>query len=190
MLFKWILIRLNFHSKIIAFTRCGVGLGSTSLQNTITNLTAQNASKAVAAASSSVLSINPQFLLNDTSNDSWIPISNLSKLSFVCLGSTADSYFQNSLELYQQFLDMSGQKGQLFIAHIESEANKVNKHTYNNGDGITLPTAAQWKNDIIPHTVEEVCEINYKPFEAVLNCGEYHKLESSITIWPSPMVGY
>lgn len=128
-------------------------------------------------------------MLNDTSNDSWIPISNLSKLSFVCLGSTTDSYFQNALDLYQQFLDLSGQKGQLFIAHIESETNKVIKHTYN-GDGSAILTAAQWKNDIIPHIIEEVCESNYKPFEAVLYCGEYHKLESPITIWPTPMVCY
>lgn len=173
----------------MVFTQCGVGLGSTSLENTITSLTAQNASKAASASSSSpssVLSINPQFLLNETSTDTWIPISNLSKLSFICLGSTAEPYFQNAVELYQQFLDQSGQKGQLFIAHIETDAKKLIKSEYN-GDAV-FPTTTQWKNEIINHLIEEMCENNYKPFEAVLNCGEYHRLESPVIIWPTPMV--
>lgn len=133
--------------------------------------------------------INPQYLLNETPSENWIPFSSMSKLNFVCLGTTADSYFQNAIELYQQFLDLSGQKGQLFIAHIETESNKAIKHTYN-GDGVVFPTTLQWKSEIIPQIVNDVYEINYKPFEATLNCGEYHKLESPILIWPTPMVRY
>lgn len=169
------------------FTRCGIGLGSTSLQNTITSITAQNASKAASTASSSnSLSINPQYLLNETSSDDWIPFSNLSKLSFMCLGSTAEPYFLSATELYQQFLNESGQKGQLFIAHTETDASKITKNI-KNGEG-AFPITKEWKNEIINHLIEEMCEINYKPFEAVLNCGEYHRLESPVLIWPTPMV--
>lgn len=132
--------------------------------------------------------MTPQFLLNDTPSDSSTPFSGLSKLNFICIGSTAESYFQTAIELYQQFLDLSGQKGQLFIAHCEAEANKVNKNTYSNGDRASIPTASQWQTEIIPHLIEEMSELNYKPFEAVLNGGEYHKLESPIIIWPAPVV--
>lgn len=174
----------------MAFTHCGVGLGSTSLQNTISTLIAQNALKVPSTSSTNIL--KPQFLLNETSAESWIPFSGLSKLSFICLGSTAEPYFQTAIEFYQQLIDVSGQNGQLFIAHIESEASKMIKNTYNgtNGDATVYPTTAQWKNEIITRLIDDVCEINYKPFEANLNCGEYHKLESPIIIWPSPMVGF
>lgn len=170
------------------FTQCGVGLGKTSLATTISNLTVQNASKAASPSSSSnLMPLTPQFLLNETPNENWIPISSLSKLNFVCLGTTSESYFQNAIELYQQFLDQSGQKGQLFIAHIESEPNKSIKNGYN-GDGVQFPTTSQWKKEFIPQVINDVFDINYKPFEANLNCGEYHKLESPILIWPTPMV--
>ncbi|XP_031617917.1 integrator complex subunit 14 [Contarinia nasturtii] len=180
------------HNQIVVFTHCGVGLGVTSLQSTIANLTTQNASKAASASSSSsssnALSTNPQYLLNDVSRESWIPFSSLSKLSFICLGSTVDPYFQNAIELYQQFLDVSGQKGKLFIAHIDSENdNKITKGTNCNFPSQTYPTTAQWKSDIITHLIEELCETNYKPFEATLNGGDYHKLESPVIIWPAPM---
>lgn len=178
---------------MVVFTHCGVGLGKTSVQNTIANLTVKNATKAAAAAAiastsaTSVLSMAPQFLLNETPSDSSAPFSGLSKLNFICIGSTSDSYFQTAIELYQQFLDVSGQKGELFVAHIESESNKYLKNAYN-GDRITFPTTSQWQNEIMPLIIEEFCEINYKPFEATLNCGEYHKLESPIIIWPTPLV--
>lgn len=94
-----------------------------------------------------------------------------------------DSYFQNAVELYQQFLDVSGQNGELFIAHSES-----NKNVYNNDNNSQTFTITQWKGDLIPKLMGNMCEKNYKPFEATLNCGNYQKLESSILIWPAPMV--
>lgn len=174
----------DYFSKVVVFTHCGVGLGKTSVQNTITNLTVKNATKAAAAiastSSTNMLSMAPQFLLNETPSDSSAPFSGLSKLNFICIGSSYESYFQTAVELYQQFLDVSGQKGELFVAHIEPETNKRPKNAF--------PTTPQWQNEIMPHLIEEFCEINYKPFEAILNCGEYHKLESPIIIWPTPMV--
>lgn len=176
---------------MVVFTHCGVGLGKTSVQNAIINLTVKNATKAAAAiastSSTNMLSMAPQFLLNETPSDSSTPFSGLNKLNFICIGSTFDPYFQTAIDLYQQFLDVSGQKGELFVAHIEPESNKYTKNVYN---GITFPTALQWQNEIMPHLIEEFCEINYKPFEAMLNCGEYHKLESPIIIWPTPMASF
>lgn len=142
-------------------------------------------------STSNLLPMAPQYLLNETPSDSSIPFSGLSKLNFICIGSTTEPYFQTAIELYQQFLDLSGQNGQLFIAHTDSESNKIPKNTYN-GDraasAVTIPTTLQWQNEIVPHLIEELCELNYKPFEAVLNCGEYHKLDAPIIIWPTPMV--
>lgn len=171
------------------FTNCGVGLGKTSIQSSITNLAAQNATKAANASTSTsnTLSMTPQFLLNDTPSDCSSPFSGLTKLNFICIGSTTESYFQAAIEQYQQFLDLSCQNGQLFIAHCESEPNKVMKNGYN-GDKTSIPTTVQWQNEIMPHLIENMSDVNYKPFEAVLNCGEYHKLESPIIIWPTPKV--
>lgn len=175
----------------MVFTHCGVGLGKTSVQNTIANLTVKNATKAAAAiastSSTNMLSMAPQFLLNETPSDSLTPFSGLSKLNFICIGSTFESYFQTAIELYQQFLDVSGQQGELFVAHSGPETNKFPKNALN-GHQTTLPTTSQWQNEIMPHIIDDVCDINYKPFEAMLNCGEYHKLESPIIIWPTPMV--
>lgn len=82
---------------------------------------------------------------------------------------------------------MSGQKGQLFVAHIEPETSKI-KNTYNGEATAVFPTTKQWKREIITRLIVDMCETNYKPFEAILNCGEYYKLESPITIWPAPIV--
>lgn len=184
---------------MVVFTHCGVGLGKTSVQNAIANWTVKNATKAAAAAamastsSTNMLSMAPQFLLNETPSDNMTPFSGLSKLNFICIGSTCDPYFQAAIELYQQLLDVSGQKGELFVAHTETETNKhMPKTNALNGSGgvdrITFPTMSQWQNEILPHIIEEFCEINYKSFEAILNCGEYYKLESPIIIWPTPLV--
>lgn len=180
-------IRLLFtFVKVVVFTHCGIGLGTTSLQNTIINLKAKNASKK-ATTSNSSSSTSPQFLLNDLTNENS-PYKNLNKLSLICIGSTSDPYFQYAIDLYQQFLEISKQNGQLFIAHTESDNTKLMRSTYNGNDANASLTSLQWKNEIIPNLINNMCEVNYKPFEAILNCGEYHKLESPILIWPNPMV--
>lgn len=175
---------LQNYNQVLVFTHCGIGLGKTSLQTTIFNLKARAALKSASTSKAST-PVPPQFLLNDTTNQSWIPFSNLSKLSFICLGSINDTYFQSAIEMYQQFLDISGQSGELFIAHTESD--KTNKNILN---GDCIPTPLQWKSELIPKLIESMCDVNYKPFEAILNTGSYHKLESSVLIWPTPLVSY
>lgn len=129
-----------------------------------------------------------QYLLNETPSDGWIPFAGLNKIAFICLGSTTDSYFQYAIELYQQFLDVSGQKGQLFIAHTESETSRIIKSTYSGNGIVLIPTKAQWQREIVPRLIEELAEANYKTFEAILKCGDHTKLESPIIIWPAPLV--
>ena len=115
----------------------------------------------------------------------WIPYKYPSKLSFLCLGNMADSTFRESIKLYQKFLDVSGQKGELFLPNNvalneeQKAATALIENDYAN-------------NSLTRHTVDDIvekmCEVNYKQFEAILKCGHYFKLESPILIWPSPLV--
>lgn len=111
-----------------------------------------------------------------------MPFSYTSKLSFICLGSTEDKYFQTAIKLYQELLDASGQKGFLFIPKRKSDVEFVKKEEKPTN---TSPLHTQSINDLIV----KMCEMNYKQFEAVLKCGGYFKLESPIYIWPPPLVG-
>lgn len=125
-------------------------------------------------------SLSPHQLLNDMSKR-YLPNRNLNKLNFVGIGTTTDSYFEASIEIYQQFLDVSGQSGQIFVAHNESDASIDQSST-------GLPTLKQWKNRLLPKMIEAMCEANYKPFEAVLHCGEFYQLDAPILIWPNSLV--
>lgn len=72
------------------------------------------------------------------------------------------------MSLYQQLLDISKQKGQLF--------------TQRSSDGKTLMERSVIK------MFKAMCEVNYKPFEAVLKIGSYMKLEASpVSLFPEPL---
>ncbi len=146
------------------FTDCGIGFGSTSLSNAITSIKLAKTTK-------------------DPSQVSILPFSYTSKLSFVCLGSTEDPYFQTAIKLYQELLDVSGQKGFLFVPKRKSDVDYVKKDEKTT---VTSPLSGQSVNDMIL----KMCETNYKQFEAVLKCGGYFKLESAINIWPPPLVRF
>lgn len=116
-------------------------------------------------------------------NLSWIPFSNSSKLSFICLGHTSDSYFRDALKLYQEFLDVSGQNGELFVLNIADNSDGIrNQRDETN--------TSQYLFDSVKMIVDKMCEANYTPFEAVLKCGGYFRLESPIMIWPTPLVSF
>lgn len=74
--------------------------------------------------------------------------------------------------LYQNMLDFSGQSGQIYTAKVPNGSSDEDHFL-----------TRQMVNEMI----NRVCETNYKQFEAVLNCGNYFKLESPIIIWPSPL---
>lgn len=71
------------------------------------------------------------------------------------------------MSLYQQLLDISKQKGQLF--------------TIRPSEGKTSMERSVIK------MFKAMCEMNYKPFEAVLKIGNYMKLESPISMFPEPL---
>lgn len=69
------------------------------------------------------------------------------------------------MNLHQQLLDISKQKGQLFV-----------------------PRDGQSMERSVHKMFKAMCEANYKPFEAVLNIGSYFKLEASpISLFPEPL---
>jgi hypothetical protein len=69
------------------------------------------------------------------------------------------------MNLYQQLLDISKQKGQLFLPR----------------DGQTLERS-------VHKMFKAMCDTNYKPFEATLNIGSYFKLEAApISLFPEPL---
>lgn len=158
-----------FLVQVLVFTHCGLGLGSTSLPATIRKLKLRG---------SNPVKNSPSAMDEDTtSNENWIPFVSSCKLNFICIGSPLDTYFQQAIKVYQEFLDVSGQKGQLYITKPENDSD-------------SLPTSAQWKYEIIQSLVNRLCEHNFKPFEATLKCGGYQRLEGPIIIWPSPMVRF
>ncbi|KAG4069438.1 hypothetical protein HA402_001737 [Bradysia odoriphaga] len=147
--------------QILVFTDCGIGFGSTSLANAIASIKMSKTKK-------------------DPSQGLILPFSYTSKLSFICLGSTEDQYFQTAVKMYQELLDVSGQKGFLFIPKRKSDVDYVKKEEKTT---VTSPLSVQSINDL----VAKMCETNFKQFEAVLKCGGYFKLESLINIWPAPL---
>lgn len=97
-----------------------------------------------------------------------LPLSLPSKISVLCLGNSEDDPgFKYGMNLYQQLLDISKQKGQLFVPRL-SENKTINERS-------------------VVKMFKQMCEINYKPFEAVLNMGSYFKLESSVSLFPEPI---
>lgn len=71
------------------------------------------------------------------------------------------------MQLYQQLLDISKQKGQLFVPR-PSDNKSLNERS-------------------VVKMFKQMCEVNYKPFEAVLNMGSYFKLESPVSLFPEPI---
>lgn len=88
------------------------------------------------------------------------------KLSIMCLGNADDDIgFKYGINLYQQMLDVSKQKGQLFMPRISDKFSTERS---------------------VMKMFKAMCETNYKPFEAVLSCGSYFKLQSPISLFPAP----
>lgn len=71
------------------------------------------------------------------------------------------------MNLYQQLLDTTKQKGQLFVPKF-SESKTLNERA-------------------VSKMFKQMCEVNYRPFEAILSMGAYFKLESPVSIFPEPL---
>lgn len=74
----------------------------------------------------------------------------------------------SGINLYQQLLDISKQKGQLFIPRSTDNQTSMERS--------------------VIKMFKAMCEANYKPFEAVMNIGSYFKLDSvPISMFPEPL---
>lgn len=77
------------------------------------------------------------------------------------------SFLYTGFNLYQQLLDISKQKGELFSPRLAEN---------------------QSMERAVIKMFKAMCEANYKPFEAVLKIGSYMKLDSSpISLFPEPL---
>lgn len=157
------------YCQIIFLTDCGVGMGPSSLKNTVINL--QNFK---AQSSSSGVKV-------PLSENQWVGFSYPSKLTFVGLGNPADTAFKFGTKLYQQLLDVSGQNGQVFIPKLKSLSIE---DPIDDGDELGCRYLTRKS---VQELVENMCEQNYKQFEATLRCGGYFRLDGGITIWPAPL---
>ncbi|XP_058460146.1 integrator complex subunit 14 [Malaya genurostris] len=157
------------YCQIIFLTDCGIGLGPSSLKNTIINL--QNYK---AQSSSTGVKV-------PLSENQWVGFSYPSKLTFMCLGNITDTTFKFGTKLYQQLLDVSGQNGQIFIPKLKSLSIEDPIGDDNDESG------KQLNRKCIQGMFERMCEQNYKQFEATLRCGGYFRLEGAISIWPAPL---
>ncbi|XP_055608266.1 integrator complex subunit 14 [Uranotaenia lowii] len=161
------------YCQIIFVTDCGVGMGPSSLKNTIINL--QNCKVQAGPAGVGGLKI-------PVSDNQWVGFSYPSKLTFMCLGNLADLSFKFGTKLYQQLLDVSGQNGQIFIPKLKSLS--IEDPIVEEGDD---SGGRQMNRRCIQDIFENMCEQNYKQFEATLRCGGYFRLEGAIIIWPAPL---
>ncbi|XP_055917120.1 integrator complex subunit 14 [Eupeodes corollae] len=145
--------------QVVVFTDCGIGFGSKSLPATIGALSA-----------------------NQSQNQTMFPwLNGLSstKLNFICMGLTSDYYFSKAITIYQRFLDVSGLKGVLFQP--KSNEQLVGDDTRN-----STIRKSELGRTVMYEMVERLCESSYKPFETVLKCGGYFRMECPILIWPPP----
>lgn len=69
-------------------------------------------------------------------------------------------------------LDYSGQPGKLYLPKCDD--------LFNHDPSFVC-------KQIVSGMCQQICDANYKQFEATLNCGTYFKLESSVLIWPPPL---
>ncbi|XP_049546923.1 integrator complex subunit 14 [Anopheles darlingi] len=198
------------YCQIICITDCGVGMGPTSLKNTIINIQNYKAqcvtaaaavvAAAAAAATTATSTSSAATAAGDNSTTSgkphptenqWIGFSYPSKLSFMCLGSLAtDSAFRYGTKLYQQLLDVSGQRGQLFLPRLKhEEATDESGLTGDGADGTEEDARTQrhLTRTSALEMFETMCDTNYRQFEATLRCGGYFRLEGPIVVWPAPL---
>ncbi|EAT33192.1 AAEL014546-PA [Aedes aegypti] len=165
------------YCQIIFITDCGVGLGPSSLKNTIINLQnykAQNSGNSSGGAGAGPVKV-------PLSENQWVGFSYPSKLTFMCLGNLADTAFKFGSKLYQQLLDVSGQNGQVFIPKLKNLS--IEDPIGDDNDEFSK----QLNRKCVQELFENMCEQNYKQFEATLRCGGYFRLEGAIIIWPAPL---
>uniref|UniRef100_A0A1I8PBR1 Integrator complex subunit 14 n=1 Tax=Stomoxys calcitrans TaxID=35570 RepID=A0A1I8PBR1_STOCA len=151
--------------QVIVFTDCGLGFGSTSLTTFLQNYIGKE----------------------QEADYSWVKALKPVKWNFICLGVHGDSYFTRALGVYQQMLDLTGIKGQLYMTKAPKDAENADAATSE-----PLKTAITGHKSELGRTamfemIEKLCDANYKPYEVLLKCGGYFRLECPVLLWPPPL---
>ncbi|XP_005187059.1 integrator complex subunit 14 [Musca domestica] len=151
--------------QVIAFTDCGLGFGSTSIKTFLQNYTGKEH--------------EPEY--------AWVKTIKPVKWNFICLGVHADNYFTRAVGVYQQLLDLTEIKGHLYMPKapkdLESSDASITETLKNPlaGHKSELGRTAMFE------MIEKLCETNYKPYEVLLKCGGYFRLECQVILWPPPL---
>uniref|UniRef100_A0A1A9W427 Integrator complex subunit 14 n=1 Tax=Glossina brevipalpis TaxID=37001 RepID=A0A1A9W427_9MUSC len=155
-------------SQVVVFSDCGLGFGKSSIRTFLQNYIGKE--------------LDAEF--------NWLKPLRIVKWNFICLGIQSDSYFTRAVGIYQKLLDYTGIKGQLLMPRPIKDTD-TNDNNSNELPKNTMPThKSELGRTAMFEMVEKLCETNYKPFEAVLKCGGYFRLECPILIWPSPVPYY
>lgn len=145
------------HCEIIVVSDCGLGLGPSSVRHLVNNL-----------------QMRPR-----PRSSELLPFQFPCNVNLMCLGTPKDPIFVNATSQYQQLFDLSKQKNKIFI--IGGGAGGVGSKNNNNNEEIVLNKGTS--DQMFKNMAEKI----YKPFEALLKCGAYSKLESTVSIWPPPL---
>ncbi|XP_017469205.1 PREDICTED: von Willebrand factor A domain-containing protein 9 isoform X3 [Rhagoletis zephyria] len=139
----------------------------------------------------------------DKENESeydWITHLKTIKLNFICMGVHNDYYFTRAFPMYQQLIDFTGLKGQLYLPKPPKEVAEGTENTNDSTKSsanisanttTTAPTSHSSHKSELGRTamfelIERVCEANFKPYEVLLKVGGYFRLECPVLIWPPP----
>ncbi|XP_052861726.1 integrator complex subunit 14 [Anopheles cruzii] len=194
------------YCQLICITDCGVGMGPSSLKNTIINIQNWKAQSLPAGGvdTNGTTDSGKGGTAPQPPDNLWIGFAYPCKLSFMCLGSLAtDSAFRYGTKLYQQLLDVSGQRGQLFLPRLKHDES-LDESALGDATSEQAPVGCddaagtshqqqhQQQRQIMTRTsvvemFEAMCDTNYRTFDATLRCGGYFRLEGPIVVWPAPL---
>ncbi|XP_037809928.1 integrator complex subunit 14 [Lucilia sericata] len=150
--------------QVVVFTDCGLGFGSTSLKTFLQQYVGKEH--------------EPEY--------SWVKVLKPVKWNFICLGVHGDSYFTRAVTVYQQLLDFTGIKGQLYMTKAPKDSESGESAT-NEQQKSTMPGhKSELGRTAMFEMIEKLCETNFKPYEVILKCGGYFRLECPVLLWPPP----
>ncbi|XP_017469201.1 PREDICTED: von Willebrand factor A domain-containing protein 9 isoform X1 [Rhagoletis zephyria] len=166
------------YCQVVVFTDCGLGFGSTALKGFLQSYVDKE---------------------NESEYD-WITHLKTIKLNFICMGVHNDYYFTRAFPMYQQLIDFTGLKGQLYLPKPPKEVAEGTENTNDSTKSsanisanttTTAPTSHSSHKSELGRTamfelIERVCEANFKPYEVLLKVGGYFRLECPVLIWPPP----
>ncbi|KAI8124856.1 Integrator complex subunit 14 [Lucilia cuprina] len=150
--------------QVVVFTDCGLGFGSTSLKTFLQQYVGKEH--------------EPEY--------SWVKVLKPVKWNFICLGVHGDTYFTRAVTVYQQLLDFTGIKGQLYMTKAPKDS-EGNESATNEQQKSTMPGhKSELGRTAMFEMIEKLCDTNFKPYEVILKCGGYFRLECPVLLWPPP----